>query len=280
MVSVDGYLIGTADEFGTQITLSDEVGWYGSPSMRHPGRADRPGAHGTFASPGLSDGRSIQLNGNGFATDSQAAIRSMRALRAVLSSGAAGALSWFDRDTDMVLSAMVERDGDVQIGWLSDHSFRWQMVLFAPDQRVYGEPQSIPTSLAGGGIGLAMDFGGDLFDSGTLGSSGTVTLVNDGTASTEPQFTVTGPMGAGFTITRLETGEQITYPQPVGDAVVVDCGEGTVTSGGQDRTGLLSHDQFPSIGPGESASFQFSTLGPETYLDPCSMTATVSPAYA
>ena len=157
---------------------------------------------------------------------------------------------------------------------------RWSLQFTAPDWRKYGEPQSVTTGLAGGGVGLAVDFGGDLIDSGTLGSTGTVTLVNDGTAPTESRFTVTGPMAAGFTITRTDTAEQVTYPQPVVSDVVVDYGDGSVTSGGQDRTGLLSRDQFSSIGPGESVTFQFSTLGGETFEDPCSMTATVSPAYS
>jgi hypothetical protein len=66
----------------------------------------------------------------------------------------------------------------------------------------------------------------------------------------------------------------------VADPVLVDCASGLVTSGGQDRLGLLTVDEFFSVPAGQSATFQFATLGSETSADPALMTARFAPAYA
>lgn len=278
--SLEGLLLGAEDEFGTTIHIEDDAGWYGSAGVRRPGRQDRPGRDGVFSSPGLSDGLAFTLSGKAFGTDTASVAQTIRAMRATLSTGdKSGVLSWFDPDESVVLSSLVERDSEWRIRWIADRGFEWQVSLFAPDPRRYAEPQSVSTGLPGGGVGLAVDFGGDLFDSGTLGSLGTMTVTNTGTAPTEPTFTVTGPMGSGFELSHLDTGRRITYPHPVVADTVVDCSEGAVTSGGQDRTGLLSRDEFFTIGPGETAVFQFSTLGGETFADPCTATCTASPAY-
>lgn len=106
-----------------------------------------------------------------------------------------------------------------------------------------------------------------------------MTLTNAGTAPTQTRHTVTGPLAAGFQISHAETGRRLVYPAPVTADVVIDCAEGTVTSGGQDRTGLLTVDEFFTVDAGAVGTFQFSTLGSETSTSPARMTATLSPAY-
>src|SRR5688500_15001258 len=92
VTSIDGFQTGMPDEFGTRITLALEDGWYGSPGMRRPSRADRPNQHGAFGSQGFSEGRSIQLDGNGFCETTELGMKSIRALRAVLAHGGPGSL--------------------------------------------------------------------------------------------------------------------------------------------------------------------------------------------
>lgn len=243
--------------------------------------APRPGRHGTFDAPVYRRERVITIEGTIVAGSRGDAVRAEQQLAATLADGTVGTLSVDDPDlgiqsAQVRLSAAPQSDGSNKgVGII-----RWSLQFTAPDWRKYAETQSVTTGLAGGVGGLAPDFGGALFDSGSLGSPGTMTVTNDGTAATEPRFTVTAPMAAGFVLSRQETGEQLVYPQPVTSDVVVDCGEGTVTSGGQDRTGLLTVDEFFSIGRGETATFQFATLGGETAASPCRARCDSSPAYA
>jgi hypothetical protein len=109
-------------------------------------------------------------------------------------------------------------------------------------------------------------------------ATGSAVFTNTGTAPTEPVHTITGPLKAGFQVVHVETGRRLRYEAPVVDPVVLDSREGTATSGGQDRTGLLTADDFFTIDPGATATFQWSSLGSETAADPASMAVAVAPA--
>lgn len=272
---LEGFIFGAPDDFGTRWTLAESDGWFGSPAMRDLG-PDRPNSHGNFATTGLKTGRSITMTGLGMGVSQASVSRSVRVMRALLGDGGFGGLTFMDQDVPLV--AQVQRDGEVQVRWLSDRTVQYQLSLFAPDPRVYGEPVTISTGLPGGGTGLSFPIG-DFFDFGDPGSTGQVSVSNDGTASTEPQFTVSGPLAAGFQITETDTGRRLRYESPVSADVVIDCAEGTATSGGQDRSGLLTVDEFFSIPSLASRAYQFSTLGAETADDPARMTINVSPAY-
>lgn len=277
VASVDGVVFGGVDEFGTRLTLEEEDGWYGSPGMRRA-RSARASAHGVYPSQGFSEGRTIRMSGKGIAVDFASGARSIRVLRAILADGGAGTTTWTDPDVDVVLSASVERDGPVNVRWLTDRVFEWQILLFAPDARAYGFPESFITSLPGGGGGLSWNIG-SFFDFGEAPVSGRSQFTNIGTAPTEPVHQVSGPMAAGFQITHIEAGRSLRYEQPVGSDVVLDSAEGIVTVDGQDRTGFLTVREWFSVPRHQQATFQFSTLGTETVTDPASMTTTIAPAY-
>lgn len=278
LASVDGFLFGSTDDEGTFFTLAQEDGWYGSPGMRRE-NADRPGAHGAYFTPGYSTGRSITISGLGKAASQAAGSRSIRTMRALLAHGGLGVLTFIDED-DEVLSVLVQRDGPVEARWLSDRTFQWQMSLWSPDHRVYGVPVQESAELPGQSGGLAWPIG-SFFDFGVVSANDTVTFTNTGTAPTEPDFTITPSLSSGFQITYLETGQRLVYPHAVTAELILDGGEGTASSGGQDRTGLLTVREWPSVAPGETATFQFSSLGSETNLtSPARMLLDAAPAYS
>jgi hypothetical protein len=94
-------------------------------------------------------------------------------------------------------------------------------------------------------------------------------------------FTVSGALSAGFQITWVETGQHLTYSFPVGSDLVVDCGAGTATTQGQDRTVYLTQRDWFSVPAGATATFQIAALGGETgTTNPgFTFTAQVAPAY-
>jgi hypothetical protein len=162
--------------------------------------------------------------------------------------------------------------------WMDELAFTWSLQFTAPDWRKYGEVQPGDTGLPGGGTGLAYNLAYPL-DYGDPGVPGRVQFTNTGTAYTEPSFTITPPLSVGFEITRVETGQRLRYEHPVGSELVLDCSAGTVMEAGQRRERYLTVREWPSVGPGETATFQFSTLGPETYLDPAHLSGQMAPAH-
>lgn len=152
--------------------------------------------------------------------------------------------------------------------------------FYAPDPRLYGQALTLTTGLRTSGTGLAFPIGSPM-DFGTLGSGGSVSFTNTGTAATEPVFTISGALSQGFQITWVETGQHLTYSFPVGSDLVIDCGAGTATTQGQDRTVHLTQRDWFSVPAGATGTFQIAALGGETGTSNpgFTFTAQVAPAY-
>lgn len=236
----------------------------------------RPGQHGDFDTPSYRRSRVITVDGVCIADDADTAELANRRLAALLADGRVGD---FSVETPLgILTAQV-RISDTPIDtWLDELAFTWSLQFTAPDWRKYGEPQSADTSLPGGGTGLAYNLAYPL-DYGDPGNTGRISFTNTGDAATEPTFTVKAPMGVGFEITRVETGQRLRYAHPVGSDLTIDCAAGTVLEAGQRRERYLTVREWPSVLPGETATFQFSTLGSETTADPAHLSGQMAPAY-
>jgi hypothetical protein len=152
--------------------------------------------------------------------------------------------------------------------------------FYAPDPRMYGLSSSLTTGLRTAGTGLSYPLSYPL-SYGTTGAGGQVSFTNSGTTNTEPVFTISGALSAGFQITWVETGQHLTYSFPVGSDLVVDCGAGTATTQGQDRTVYLTQRDWFSVPAGATATFQIAALGGETGTTNPGVTfsAQVAPAY-
>ncbi len=167
-----------------------------------------------------------------------------------------------------------------------DHDFSMGLAksaalqFYAPDPRMYGQTLTLTTGLRTAGTGMVFPLVFPL-SYGMAGSGGSVSFTNSGTANTEPVLTVSGALSAGFQITWVETGQHLTYSFPVGSDLVIDCGAGTATTQGQDRTVYLTQRDWFSVPAGATATFQIAALGGETGTSNPGVTfsAQVAPAY-
>lgn len=274
-ISLDGFLQQVALD-GLTWTVQSMDGWRfgGGVSTSFEDRASQ---HGTYDGPVYRRARIINFSGTALADSRVLAEQAAETLAAVMADGSLGTIAVASPVGVRWVNARLS--DTPQADMISPVAFRWSLQFTAPDHRKYGEEVSAPTGLPGGGSGITFPLGA-FFDFGTPPTTGTVTVTNNGTAPTEPSFEVGGPLLSGFQLTHTDTGRRLRYESSVGtDPVVVDCLEGVVTSGGQDRTGLLSVDEFFTIPPQTSATFQFSTLGAESSADPAYAICTVAPAY-
>lgn len=240
--------------------------------------APRPTAHGEFDGPVYRRSRIITIGGTCIADSPALAEDAIEALGATLADGRMGTLSV--QTPTRTLSADVRLSDTPQASWLTPRVFRWALQFTAPDPRKYGLTNVGETSLPSSATsGLIFPLAGPVFDFGSLLSDGRISLSNNGTAPSEPVFTVTGPLASGFEVTHLETGRRLRYPLTVGSPIVLDCREGRATTDGQERTGNLSVREWFVVPPRSSATFRFSTLGTETPSDPASLSAALAPAY-
>jgi hypothetical protein len=276
-ISIDSVLLGIALD-GVKWRYNRLDGW-GMGAGVETNTPPRPSQHGNFAGPTYRRSRVITIAGDVVAQTRAAAVAARDTLAGLLPDGSVGTFAVSDPDLG-VRSAQVTLSDTP----LSDDSsigvgiFHWSLQFTAPDWRKYGEPQSGDTGLPGGGTGLAYNLAYPL-DYGDPGEPGRVSFTNTGNAATEPSFTITPPLSVGFEITRVETGQRLRYEHPVGSELVLDCSAGTVMEAGQRRERYLTVREWPSVGPGETATFQFSTLGAETYLDPAHLSGQMAPAY-
>lgn len=91
----------------------------------------------------------------------------------------------------------------------------------------------------------------------------TCSTYNYGTIVSYPVITVSGDFPTGFSITNQQTGEKLSYSEPVnwGSPVIMYCSTRTASSSGVDVTRNLSERSFPSVQPGGDLSLSFLAHG-------------------
>ena len=135
--------------------------------------------------------------------------------------------------------------------------------LLAPDPFAYGDSSSASTGLpkAGGGVRFPMRFPVDF---GVAGDAGRAVFTNTGTAPTPLKFKVSGGMSDGFSLRCVETGDTLTFMRPldVSDYVLLDSSDASVLLNGVSPvSGYLTDDDWWQVGPGETCTVQFTSLG-------------------
>ena len=165
--------------------------------------------------------------------------------------------------------------------------FDFDLVFVAPDPRRYSPASSKSDGIPSSGSGLVWDLGtagsGLYFDWGTAGRPGQVSFTNTGQAATFPRIEVGGPgaFAAGFRITEIETGRELTYlpATNAGDVIVFDSRtqRATINNGGGDVTGSMSKRQWFAIPAGETRRYQINPLGGVTGAP--TITLYAAPAY-
>src|SRR5690606_22086397 len=100
---------------------------------------------------------------------------------------------------------------------------------------------------------------------GDIGTTGRVSLANDGTADTWPQFVIDGEVDAsGFEIVLVGTGRRLRFTGsvPAGSQLVLDSATGAVViDGTADRGGRLTWRDWAPIPAGGSSEYAFIALG-------------------
>jgi len=261
-VEFNGLLMGT----GTPYELAALGGFLDMPAVRSQ-HNPRPGRDGMFVGPDYAAGKVYDLEleiaaegGTSFA----AAVLALE--QAAQPQGQTLIPLRFQLPGKGVRAAWVQclrRAIPVDLGFEKGFVQKSLLQFWAPDGRQYGPGLVVQAGLRTQGGGLTYPLTYPL-TYGTPGSGGRVTFTNSGTAATEPVITVSGPLTAGFEITHAETGRRLRYTAAVGSDIVLDCGEGTCTSQGQERAMFLTIREWFSVAAGATATFALATLGGET----------------
>lgn len=118
---------------------------------------------------------------------------------------------------------------------------------------------------------------GGILDFGEVGSPGTVTLENGGTADSAPVFTISG-YAPGFTITEVSTGARLIYSETVlaGQTLTISAADGSVLLDGYaDRSAYLTRREWTRVNGRARNTYLFESPG----NDGASLTLGVKPAW-
>ena len=162
------------------------------------------------------------------------------------------------------------------VGGLYDYS----LTVIARDPSKYGPESSSSSGLPSLSGGLVFPFVFPV-DFASSGDPGRVTLVNPGTQSSWPRFSVRGGLGGGFSLVAVETGQEIRFEFPLSDTDVVTLdarsGRAWINDEANSVTGYLTVADWWSVPAGESRTVQFNALGGSSGSP--LLTGVVAPAY-
>lgn len=160
---------------------------------------------------------------------------------------------------------------------------RFEIHMIANDPLAYGEMRSITTGPQVSSGGLVFPLGTNLaayWDYGPDGTSGRVSVTNDGTAAVWPLLCASGGLGSGFVATNVETGESMRFARPIppGSIVTINQSTGMASIDGQsDVSGFITQRGFFQIPPETTQQIQFAALGAITGTP--QFTASWAPAF-
>ena len=268
MITIDTIDLNARDDDGTEWVFDNLEGWHEGGGMEVQ-QEQRTVSHGHF--PQAGHRRSIAPTVTGWVYNESRALvaAAMDKLAALLADGQFASFAVKDDDTG-IKTATVQRLG-LSSDWIDPLVMRFQLQLLSTSPYKYGSTSSDSTGFGSAPVGAGLVF--DLFPGGTLdfgaqGTSGTVTVINEGTATAPVKFTVEGPTPPeGFMIIDADTGKTITYlgAVPSDSTLVLDGHDGTVVIDGvADRLGDTIVQAWPTIGPGTSRDFLFVSLGGST----------------
>lgn len=241
--------------------------WYAQPEAL-PKISKRPNAHGAFnlGQIFMKEHRPI-LSGQYYGTSAEDALIARKRLVAIFNDGLPVTMRVTDELGPTTRQVwLITRDAPFQYDF---SHFPFDIVFVAPDPRRYGLTQSYATAMPTAGGGLFWDLGtapsGLYLDWGAEGILGQVSFTNTGSATTYPRIEVggAGAFAAGFRITEIETGRELTFERSTdtGDVVVFDSRTQRATLAAGDVTAFLSSRDWFSIPAGDTRRYQINPLG-------------------
>ncbi len=245
---VDGWAGNTIDPDGVEWWVTKEDGWSGGPGVRLE-LSDRPQRDGSFDAPSFRSARVITLEGTAIAPDGSARERAKDRLAAVLADGS--------RLTPLVVAertvrrtALVRLSSAIKIVDTTPVSFDWSLQVTAPDPLRYGDRRRLTCGLPrpGPGIVFPVRFPVRFGDP----SDGRVVLVNQGTATAWPLWTITGPCVRPV-LRNTATGDRLEFALSLveGDELTVDTAARTVIyNQASRRAALVPGSRWFGVKPG------------------------------
>ena len=241
--------------------------WYALPSV-DPKPSKRPNAHGAYGLGRIfaKEHRPV-VSGQYYGSTTADALAARARLNALFFDGQSVTM----RVTDEIGSTTREVwliEAATSFHYDFSH-FPFDLVLVAPDPRRYGPIASASDGMPSAGGGLFWELGtapsGLYFDWGVEGTRGQVAFSNSGTAATFPRIEIggAGSFDAGFRVTEIETGREITLERAtnLGEVVVLNSRSQRATIGQGDVTALLSSRDWFTIPAGAERRYQITPLG-------------------
>jgi hypothetical protein len=266
---------GVLDAQGTTWYLTNLEGWADGPPPR-TSLIDRVGEHGSFDGPAYLDVRAITVEGVAVCTSRVATWIARDIIDSICGDPTLGLQTLKITQVGYgTWRAQVRRSGATKVKLIAPNTFRWSIVLVAPDPRRYLDvlnTVSVGLPTVGSG-GLVFNLVFPLtFGAGVQG--GQMALTNTGTINVWPTFTVLGPATAPV-ITNTDTGQRLEFGTNLvvaaSQTLVVDTDAKTaLLSGASRRADLLTAQWFP-LPPG-TTNIRFTHTG--TYDANALLTAT------
>lgn len=244
--------------------------WYALPSVA-PKLSKRPNAHGAY---GLGQTFTAEhrpvVVGQFYGESTGAALAARNRLNALFADGQSITMRVTD-DLGATTRTVWLLEASSRFRYDFSH-FPFDISLVAPDPRRYGPTLTDSEGMPSAGSGLIWDLGtagsGLYFDWGTEGILGQVEFTNLGNATTFPRIEVGGAGGfdAGFRITEVESGRELTFERATnsGEVIVFDSRTRRATLASGDVTAFLSSRDWFEIPAGATRRYQINPLGSVT----------------
>ena len=247
--TVDTLTINRAtDANGCDWVLTQEKGWYGKPAIK-TNRMDRPASRGAIIGSEHPAARVLTL---GWVLSAPDTVTLRNAVDQVLGICADSSTLYPVTCTDergITLQALAKLDGEILVTPLSALSVDVSVQLVCPDPRKTNIVQNVATAgLVAAGVGGVVYPIKYPVNYGTPGASGSLTLVNKGTAPADVVITIVGPVTQP-TLTNPADGSSISFLGGLNanDRLTIDTNSGRVLLNGVDRRGLLYVTKWPRI---------------------------------
>ena len=241
--------------------------WYALPST-DPKLSKRPNAHGAYGLGQIftKEHRPV-VTGQYYGESAAAALVARNRLNALFADGKPVTMRVTD-DLGVTTRTVWLLEADTTFRYDFSH-FPFDLTLVAPDPRRYGPTSSDTEGMPSAGSGLVWNLGtagsGLYFDWGSAGVVGQVEFTNTGIATTLPRIEVGGggAFAAGFRITEVETGRELTFERATnaGEIIVFDSRTQRATIGQGDVTAFLSSRDWFAIPAGQTRRYQINPLG-------------------
>lgn len=273
------------DAASSGFTVSTLVGWWDGPGVKVEIR-ERPRADGAFGvAQSNRASRVVTIEGSFAGSTLEDAYAAVRRIAALQASGRPSLFRVVEPFTALSCEALLT-GAPVLPNQLFSPFFTFKFDVVATDPLLYGDPVTVSTGVPVAGGGLVWPLGSSsaaYWDWGVDGTSGRVTLRNDGTAGAWPTVTATGGMSGGFVATAVQGAmvRSVRFERVIPDGSLVSInfrtGRAWIDAPGNDVSGFITVGDFFQVPAGSSLDVQFAPLGVVTGTP--TFTATVSPAF-